>query len=355
MMDFVAVALKTFPNYRKFCSDNVEYQALEPDFCDDGRLAVVGFSDFDQVINIQSYEAPLMLGRIADIDTNKLQPLKRCLSKREKHNLEDHEHSTDSVLANLETDCSWFEELCNRFVEATLINGCSENPDHEYWEQLEDFIAMSQLTFWKLTVGVAEAKIYGLHEFMNRCDWAVKLAAQVFNSYLGMASRYEVVVETYLRAGDLFFLERVRCSLVAERMRLTALRKSLTVLRNTSKDLVNDLEVAHLNYDTKSQVCVAAVSVVLLEFDRFFDNMILKSYPNRSPQKLEEICGKTDYLDACGQYHTDYLLDASIRMTCNVNDICRGIRVLDAMDSSMEAALNELSGCIWVEPKLVGW
>lgn len=148
---------------------------------------------------------------------------------------------------------------------------------------------LSQLTFWKLTVGVAEAKIYGLHEFMNRCDWAVKLAAQVFNSYLGMASRYEVVVETYLRADDLCFLERVRCSLVAERMRLTALRKSLTVLRNTSKDLVNDLEVALLNYDTESQVCVAAVSVVLLEFDRFFDNMILKSYPNSSPQELEEI------------------------------------------------------------------
>lgn len=143
VMDFIAVALKTFPNYRKFCSDNVEYQPLEPDFCDDGRLAVVSFADFDQVINFQSYEAPLMLGRTADIDTNKLQPLKSCLSKHGKHNLEDHELSTDSVLANLETDYSWFEELCNRFVEATLINGCSVNPDHEYWEQLEDFIAVT--------------------------------------------------------------------------------------------------------------------------------------------------------------------------------------------------------------------
>lgn len=356
-LDFIASAIDNIPDFRMFHSTNVEYQVADVDFMGFQRDSTVTFSNFDQVAEFYSDEAPLALAVGSDSEWYQCEPLKSCL-KRSKPLISEAQDDWDGAsetsedFVNFETDDSWFEELCRRFVWATKITGCPENADDRYWEEVENFIDISQLTFWKLTVGVNEVKIYGLHEYVGQCEWAVKLVSLTLYSFLGIANRYEVLLEKYRHVNDSYSLDYVRVSLIDERNNLGKVRKSLDLVSNGAKYLASELGKALDYYTAECQACIAAISTVILEFDKFFSDVLLKSYPTCSPQTLQKICGKTDFISTFGEFHKTYVRDAKLAMTCNVDDLRQGVQVLVTLDASIEKAIVELLNCVCMEMEL---
>lgn len=357
ILDFVNTATKEMPDFRLFYFANMEYQPAEAEFEEIDRISIVEFSDFNQIAVFYNEDAPLALATDSDSEIYELEPLKSCLMRSQFVSSEvdvtsDKPHGVKDELANFEADKAFFNELCDRFISATHVSRCPGDIGDEYWEDLEYFIDISQLTFANLSAGVAEVKIYGLHVYVEKCVRTVKLVAQVFNSYLGMANRYEVMLETYRHANTLWSLDDIRMSVHSERKHLAILRDSLYIVSNSAMDVVREMNEALNYYADESKTCAAAVSTVLLTFDEFLAQTLSKSYPTSSTLELEEMCGKTYFIKAFGEYHRDYFRDAKLLITCNVDDITQGVKVLETLDASIGRALIELSECIWMEMKL---
>lgn len=355
--DFVISITNNIPDYRLFYLANVEYQVVESEFTEIPRTASVLFSDLYQIAELDTDEAPLGLGLDTDSETYVMEPLKSCLKRRSveltQNGDSDERYDASKEFADLKIDDSWFQDLCDRFVGATKIRRWPDNAGDEYWQELEYFITTSRLTFSKLSTGIANVKSYGLHEYVDQCDWAVKLVVQLLSSYLGMANRLEVLLETYRHANTLWLLDDVRCLVYAERKCLLTLRKKLNLVRNGATALASQFNQALEDYVDKSSACVGTVSSVLMEFDEFVASTLARYYPNYSRQELDEICGKKDFINACGEYHRDYLRDAKLFLTCTVEDITEGVEIVATLDAYMDRELIELSKCVWMEMKMM--
>lgn len=351
ILDFVNTAAKEMPDYRLFYFANMEYQLAEAEFEEIGRISTVEFSDFNQLAVFYSEDAPLALATDSDSEIYELEPLKSCLKRSqfvssEVDDTSDKPHDVKDELTNIKADKARFNELCDRFIRATHVSRCPDDIGDEYWEHLEYFIDISQLTIANLSAGVVEVKIYGLHVYVEKCVRTVKLVAQVFNSYLEMANRYEVMLETYRHAKNLWPLDNIRMSEHSERKHLAILRESLYIVSNSAMDVVREMNEALNYYADDSITCVTAVSTVLLTFDEFLTKTLSKSYTTSSSQELEEMCGKTYFIKAFGGYHRDYFRDAKLLISCNVDDITHGVKVLETLDASKGRSLIELSECV---------
>ncbi|SGZ55472.1 CIC11C00000003268 [Sungouiella intermedia] len=371
-MGFVDAAEENMPDYRQFYLRNSKYQVDDPGFEETYKISSVTFSDRDQFAEFHSEDAPVVLFPNIYPETLVWKPL-RCRSdkfetvpktlrsclKNTKHKVLEIDFSFEEAPGQssdefilFQTDNTWFWDVCDRFDEATKIKSCPIVANDKYWDDISNFIAISQQTFMMLSVGISETKIYGLHEIVGKCDWAVKLAAEVFSSYFAMVNRYEVVIQAYWHADDLWSLENVQCSLFAERKRLCTLRKSIQLLRNAARIIISDKDEVLKSYATESKACVTAVTFVLQEFDLFFANTLMKANRGWSPEELQALCGKVEFDKNYGPFIEHHLSDADSLLTHNIEDIVRGIHVLETLDASLEAVLIEMSECISRELKL---
>ena len=333
-LDFIVDALRTFPDYRKYNVANGTQMKLK----ETEKVSVVEFSDFDQLVKFHSDETPLALSPMTDSESDELRPLKSCLKRIETLFPEIEDVDPNAV----QMGDAWFEDVCARFVEATNIRGTSHPEDDEYWEDLETFMAVSQMTFLKLGVGINEMKVCGVKEFMAHCEWTVKLSCNVFYSYLAMANRYEVVLDAFRHVNDLWSLNNVRNSLLAERKHYNTLKEELNLAIGNSKFLANDLCNTLDDYADDSRTCVSTVKTVVREFEKVFNRKLVPGFSNFSVDQLKEMCGKTDFDAEFGQYVNEYLFEARSMMKRHINEVGEGAKVLELLDASLERALTNL-------------
>ncbi|SGZ53366.1 CIC11C00000001515 [Sungouiella intermedia] len=359
------------PDYRQFYSRNSKYQVNDPGSEEIYKISVT-FSNLDQFAEFLSEDAPVVLFPNKYPETLVWKPLKcrsdhfetvcktlRSCLKKPKHKVLEIEFSFKEALGQssdefilFQTDNAWFWDVCDRFDEATKIKSCPSVANKKYWDDISNFIAVSRETFKMLSPGISETKIYGIHEIVGRCDWAVKLVAETLGLYFAMANRYEVVFRAYWHADDLWSLENVQCSLLAERKRLRTLRKSIQLLHNAARIINSDKDEVLKGFATESKACVTAVTFVLQEFDFFFAYTLMKASRGWTLKELQALCGRAEFDKIYGRFIENHLSDADSLLTYNIEDIVKGVHVLDTLDASLEAALIEMSECVSRELEL---
>lgn len=307
----------------------------------------VSFSDFNTFITYHGDEAPDELEQPSDSESYDLSSPKSCLK------LADLKKSPTSptVATPFEFGSEWFENLAERFLEATVV--ASPYNEDAYKELIDNFIAVSQLTFSKLTIGIIEVRSHALNGYATECVIGCQLISEILSISLAIGNRYQVLLEDHKQAKTMSALNDVKKSIITEMKNHCVMKKKLAEAISQSVQINDDFSSAIEKYDEKSQTCVNTVKKVLDSYNHYFTFELNPSLPEFKSEELHMMCGRTNYDAWCANYEIEYFRHAKATASSVINDIMVAVDVLEDVCSSLEESLenfynlvcNDMSCC----------
>lgn len=227
---------------------------------------------------------------------------------------------------------AWLEDLAVTFMDATCVGICNEDG---YQDKLEHFIAVSQVTFAKLTVAVSEVKAQGLSEFVHKCLSVSKQLGEVYTECLRVSNQFLVIMENCKKAG-----KPIQFNTAAEKnSAVQAIRWKLENVKKTFGQLMVGREEALASFESGVHPLVDYVLFILLEYQLFFASKTWNPDFALGCSVLEAT-GKNAFDDSYGKFRLNYWNDAKRATDCFLAEIEDGVRVLDDFSMSMTSLLE---------------
>lgn len=336
-LDAINNAVKKFPYFQTFRLLRKHYLA-SPIMLSEGIVhkPVVSFSKCGKTVTYHGNEAPNQLDKGMNSESACFKTNKSCLKTT---NLKQSP-SSSLTCADFGFSDEWFQELGVRFEMAACIDKNANAEERR--DQMENFIAVSQLTFSKLAIGIVEVRSNSLAHYTEDCVTTRQLLGEVFSISFAISTRYQVLLEEYKHSKSYRKLNKLKRSVLSMMKYQCNMKLKLSDAISRVSQVDRGYAKALTEYNNRSKACVTTVKKVLKKYDWFVSRKLCQEFPSKTREELNELCGRTEYNSLCGKYETKYLKHAQKTTKSVLKDMLDAVESLGDLSVALEEALEYL-------------